>query len=146
MKKSSAKIRVKRSGFVRLQHFDDGKDGMLTIGESKRSVPFSIKRIYYINRLGRKRAVRGKHAHRKLEQIIFCINGSFRLDLDDGEKAQSISMTDPYVGVRLGSMLWHEMTDFSKDCVMLVLADDYYKKGDYVRDYGEFHRLVKKIK
>lgn len=138
------KINVRNSGVIRLQYFDDGKDGMLTIGESRRSVPFLIKRFYYINRLGRRNAVRGKHAHKRLEQIIFCINGSFRLDLDDGKKKQSIKMANPYLGIRLGPLLWHEMTDFSNDCVILVLAADYYKKSDYIRDYDEFMRLIRK--
>ena len=135
------KIKVKNSGVINLQHFDD-KDGVLTIGESNKSVPFNIKRIYYINKLGKSK-VRGKHAHKKLEQIIFCINGSFRLDLDDGKKKQSVKMSDPYLGIRLGPMLWHEMTDFSKDCVILVLANNFYNEKDYIRDYDEFKKRLK---
>lgn len=66
------------------------------------------------------------------------------MTLDDGEKRQTIRMNDPYVGIRLGALLWHEMTNFSPDCVILVLANDFYKESDYIRDYEEFLRLVKK--
>ncbi|MFA6006397.1 MAG: FdtA/QdtA family cupin domain-containing protein [Candidatus Paceibacterota bacterium] len=136
-------IKVKNSGIVFLQHFDDRNDGVLTIGESERSVPFKIQRIYYINNLKKRTAVRGKHAHKKQNQIIFCVNGSFVLNLDDGSKKQSITMNNPYMGIKLDAMLWHEMTDFSPDCVILVLADDYYDANDYIRNYEDFLSLVK---
>jgi WxcM-like, C-terminal len=40
---------LKHCGEVRLQYFDDGKDGFLTIAEENVSIPFSIKRVYYIS-------------------------------------------------------------------------------------------------
>jgi dTDP-4-dehydrorhamnose 3,5-epimerase len=35
-------------------------------------------------------------------------------------------------------MVWHEMSDFSADCVLMVVADAPYDEADYIRDYGEF--------
>jgi hypothetical protein len=45
-------------------------------------------------------------------------------------------------------MIWREMFDFSDDCVLMVLASDYYDESDYIRNYEEFLRLVnnKKLK
>lgn len=138
------KIKVKNSGIIKLQFFNDFPDGNLFIGESSKSIPFEVKRIYYINGLFNKKAIRGKHAHKKLEQIIFCINGSFVLNLDDGKNKQSLKMDNPAFGIRLGAKLWHTMTKFSSDCVILVLADDYYKESDYLRDYDQFLQYIKK--
>ena len=140
------KIKVKNSGIVKLQFFNDFPDGNLVIGESKRSVPFEIKRIYFINNLFNPKAVRGKHAHKKLEQIIFCVNGSFVLTLDDGTNKQRITLNNPYYGIRLGPGLWHTMRNFSKDCVILVLANAHFKKEDYIRDYDEFLKFTKSKK
>jgi len=137
------KIKVKNSGIIKLQHFDDYPDGALIIGESNKNVPFNIKRVYYINNLHNPKAIRGKHAHKKLKQIIFCINGSFVLGLDDGEIKQRIVMNNPSIGIILGGLLWHTMTNFSKDCAILVLADNYYKENDYIRDYSEFLKYIK---
>jgi len=137
------KIKVKNSGIVKLQFFDDFPDGMLVIGEAKRNIPFDIKRVYYITNLSNPKAVRGKHAHKKLEQYIFCLSGSFRLHLDDGETKQNITVDSPYYGIRLGPKVWHAMTKFSRDCVILVLANDYFRENDYIRDYGQFLKLVK---
>lgn len=140
------KIKVKNSGLIKLQLFSDKPDGDLYIAESFKSVPFNIRRIYYINNLSSSKAVRGLHAHKKLEQYIFCVNGSFELHLDDGWARQNIFLNDPSIGVRLGAKLWHEMKNFSKDCVILVLANDYFKKNDYIRNYQEFLKYVKNKK
>lgn len=137
------KIKVENSGIVKLKFVDDFPDGALVIGQARESVPFDIKRIYYITNLSNPRAVRGKHAHKKLEQYIFSLSGSFRLHLDDGRNKQNLTIDSPYYGIRLGPKLWHTMTKFSRDCVILVLADDYYDENDYIRDYDKFLEYVR---
>lgn len=137
-------LKVTKSRIIKLQNFNDFPNGNLVIAESNKNIPFSIKRIYYINDLFNKNNVRGKHAHKKLEQIIFCINGSFTLGLDDGKTKQKILLNDPNYGIYLGSKLWHTMEKFSSNCVILVLANDYYKKNDYLRDYNKFIQYLKK--
>lgn len=138
------KITVKNSGIIKLQSFDDFPDGRLIVAEIGKHIPFEIRRIYVITNVLEGRSSRGKHAHRKLEQYIFCFNGSCIIELDDGTKKQKMVMRDPRYGIRLGPMLWHVMRRFSKDCVLLVVASDYYDKSDYIRDYKEFLKLAKK--
>jgi dTDP-4-dehydrorhamnose 3,5-epimerase-like enzyme len=137
------KIKVNNSGLIKLQSFNDFPDGNLEIGEAEKNVPIKIKRFYIINHLFNDKSVRGKHAHKKLEQYIFCLNGHFVLELDDGKTKQKILMNKSNIGVKLGPLLWHTMKKFSQDCVMLVVANDYYKKSDYLRDYGEFLQYLK---
>ncbi len=138
------KIKVKHSGLVKINFFNDFPDGNLVICEAKKNISFDIKRVYFINNLFNKKAKRGHHAHKKLEQVIFCINGSFVLKLDDGQTKQSILMNNSSWGVRLGPKLWHTMEKFSADCVILVLASDYYQESDYLRDYQKFLEYIKK--
>jgi uncharacterized cupin superfamily protein len=140
------KIKVKNSGIIKLQSFNDFPDGRLVIAEVKKHIPFEIKRIYFITTVFRNRSSRGRHAHRKLEQYIFCLNGNCVLELDDGKKKQKMTLHDPNYGVKLGPMLWHTMKNFSKDCVLLVVANDHYDESDYIRDYAEFLRLARKKK
>jgi hypothetical protein len=137
------KIRVKNSGIVKLKFFEDFPDGNLFIAEARKNIPFKIKRVYFINGFANKKAVRGKHAHKKLNQVIFCLNGSFDLNLDDGKRKQKIRLKDPSVGIILKPMLWHTMSGFSKDCVILVLADEWYKESDYIRDYQKFKKMLR---
>lgn len=139
-------IRVKHSGRVSLQRIVDDRDGTLCIMNSLKEIPFEISRVYFINNLDSQSSIRGKHAHRRLEQVIFCINGSFTLTLDDGTVQQSIEMKHENEGIILGPMLWHTMHDFSSGCVLLVAASDYYDESDYIRNYDEFLSLVRKGK
>jgi hypothetical protein len=137
-----APLLVKNSGYIDLKLIRDNRDGNLIILEALRDIPFEIKRLYYITNLENSVSVRGQHAHRKLEQVIICIQGSFTLGLDDGEKQQKILMNKVNTGIRLGKMLWHTMEDFSNGCVLLVVASDYYREEDYIRDYSEFLKLA----
>lgn len=136
-------IKIKNSGYIVLNKINDSRDGSLMIAESHKDIPFDIKRVYYINNLQNCISIRGKHAHKKLNQVIFCINGSFVLHLDDGEVKQDIIMNKDNIGVILGPMLWHEMFDFSSGCVLLIFASDYYNEDDYIRNYETFINMVK---
>ncbi|WP_317677430.1 sugar 3,4-ketoisomerase [Leptospira kirschneri] len=137
-------IVVKNSGYINLKKVRDDRDGNLIILEGIKDVPFEIKRVYYINNLENSVSVRGQHAHKEIEQAIFCVSGSFTLKLDDGKTKQEILMNRDNVGVLLGRMLWHAMGNFSSGCILLVVASDYYREDDYIRNYSDFIRLVEK--
>jgi hypothetical protein len=123
-----------------LQHINDGVDGSLTVADQN-TIPFPIARVYYITRLSN-RAVRGKHAHKTLEQAIFCILGSFELELDDGTTKTRILLDAPQKGAYIAPRMWHVMRDFSSDCVILVLASAAYDEADYLRNYDEFQAFI----
>jgi hypothetical protein len=135
-------MKVKNCHIINLPVFNDGNDGKLAFAEGSRTIPFEIKRVYYIYDLGKTTAIRGKHAHKELEQVIFCIKGSYTLGLDDGSTREELFIDKPEQGVFLGKELWHTMSGFSADCVLLVLASDYHYESDYIRDYAQFIKYV----
>jgi dTDP-4-dehydrorhamnose 3,5-epimerase-like enzyme len=105
-------------------------------------VPFDIARVYYV--FGTKPGVdRGFHAHRNLRQLAICVSGSCVMILDDGSERVSIRLDSPEIGLEIGPMIWREMTDFSQDAVLLVLASSHYDPSDYLKDYAEFVALAK---
>lgn len=111
--------------------------GSLVALEGAKTVPFEIKRVYYI--FGTQPGVaRGFHAHRKLQQVAVCVTGKCRMVLDDGEKREEAWLDSPNKGLVIGDMVWREMHDFSSDCVLLVLASEHYDEGDYIRLYSNF--------
>lgn len=117
------------------------EQGQLVALEEFKNVPFDIKRVYYIVKTVGD-VTRGKHAHRKLEQILVCVNGSFKLKLDDGKEQTVIEMNKYNEGVHVSSCIWREMYDFEPGTVLLVLASEYYDPSDYIRDYDEFIAYV----
>ena len=137
------KLKISLAEIIDLQQFKDARDGTLFIGEVQRQIPFEIKRFYVISRFFPGKSIRGYHAHKKCNQIIFCINGSFRLNLDDGNRKQSMRLNAPSKGVWMKPMLWHTMQEFSSDCVLLVVASMKFKERDYIRNYQEFLTLLK---
>ncbi|MCX6583324.1 MAG: FdtA/QdtA family cupin domain-containing protein [Candidatus Aminicenantes bacterium] len=135
-------IIVKNSKLITLPRIDDGIDGSISAAENFNHIPFAVKRVYYIYNLINQKAIRGKHAHKKLEQALFCINGACEIGLDDGTLHQEITLDTPNTGIYLGVELWHTMKNFSNNCILLVLASDVYKKDDYIRDYDEFKKYI----
>lgn len=141
-----SELTVQNSHYIVLPQIRDSIDGCISVVESEKNIPFKIKRVYYIYHLANRFAVRGKHAHKELEQVLFCVNGSFTLSLDDGINKQTIRIDKPNLGVYIGTNLWHTMTLFSDDCVLLVFASDYYKESDYIRNYNVFLRNIENYK
>ena len=121
------------------QHGDDR--GMLVALEEYKDIPFEIKRVYYMYDT-KKDVHRGFHAHKSLEQILICIHGSCKVLLDNGTEKKIVSLEKPYEGLYISNNMWREMYDFSEDAVLMVLASEYYKEEDYIRDYNEFLRMV----
>jgi dTDP-4-dehydrorhamnose 3,5-epimerase-like enzyme len=119
------------------------KRGSLISLEQNKNIPFDIKRIYYIFDT-QQEVSRGFHAHRNLQQVAICVKGSCRFTLDDGQTRESILMDSPSVGLYIDNHKWREMDDFSEDCVLIVLASDYYEEADYIRDYDKFLKEVVK--
>jgi hypothetical protein len=66
--------------------------------------------------------------------------------MDDGKDKQEVIMATPDKGLLIDAMQWHEMYDFSEDCVLMVLADQLYDESDYIRDYGLFKAEVENVK
>lgn len=115
--------------------------GSLVALEAKRNVPFDIKRVYYI--FGTQKGIaRGFHAHKNLKQVAVCIAGKCRMVMDDGRKKESIWLDSPTQGILITTE-WHEMHDFSQDCVLLVLASEHYDESDYIRDYEDFIKIAR---
>ena len=111
--------------------------GSLCVIEGGRDTPFPIARVYYI--FGTEAGVaRGFHAHRTLRQVAVCVRGSCSMMLDDGHVQRTIAMDRPDLTVEIGPMIWHEMSDFSDDAVLMVLADQPYEETDYIRDRARF--------
>ena len=106
-----------------------------------KAVPFEIKRVYYIYHTDMG-VSRGYHAHKKLKQVAICVAGKCRMLLDNGTNREEVWLDSATRGLLINDMTWREIHDFSKDCVLLVLASEHYDEMDYIRNYDDFLRLV----
>lgn len=118
------------------KHHSDRK-GNLTVVENGITLPFDVKRVYYIYDVPGGES-RGAHAHKALEQLIVAASGSFTVTLDDGTNKKSFYLNHPYQGLYVKPGMWRDLDDFSSGAVAMVLASEIYQKEDYIRDYQEF--------
>ena len=131
------KYNVFDCSMVELDKHHSDRKGNLTVVENDITLPFNIKRVYYLYDVpgGENR---GSHAHKELEQLIIAASGSFTVTLDDGKCKRSFFLNRPYQGLYLKRGIWRDLCDFSSGAVCLVLASEVYQEEDYIRDYDNF--------
>jgi dTDP-4-dehydrorhamnose 3,5-epimerase-like enzyme len=113
--------------------------GYITVGQNS-ALPFTIQRVYWTY-FTPDSVIRGQHAHRDLEQLIFAVSGRIEFTLEglDG-KIESFVLDSPNVGLYVPRHYWRTIK-FSHNAVLLCLASLEYKEGEYIRDYEEFKAL-----
>ena len=126
---------------IDLPKIDDAR-GALTFIEGERHVPFKINRVYYLYDVSGG-ATRAGHAHKKLQQVLIAVSGSFDVWLDDGiEEKKRYHLNRSYTGLYIFPMTWRLIDNFSSGAVCLSVVSDYYDESDYYRDYDEFLHAI----
>lgn len=127
---------------IDLPKFTDPR-GNLSFIEGNVHIPFDIKRIYWIYDVpsGQKR---GGHAYRKLHEFIVALSGSFDVVLDDGKNKNIYSLNRSHYGLYVPNLIWRSLENFSTNSLCMILASEYYDESDYIRDYDEFLKLIRK--
>lgn len=103
----------------------------------KDSIPFSIKRVYYLYDVPSD-AYRGGHAHKEQQEFLIALSGSFEVVLNDGNSKQKVMLNKPDKGLLIPTGIWRELENFSSGAVCLVLASDEFDEADYIRNYDDF--------
>lgn len=113
------------------------RKGNITVIESLITIPFNIKRVYYLYDIPGGES-RGAHAHKELYQLVFAASGSFDIILDDGKSKRTFTLNRPNIGLLIVPGIWRELINFSSGSVCLVLASENYNENDYIRNYKKF--------
>ncbi len=116
--------------------------GNITALENNLTVPFEVKRVYYLYDIPGGED-RGGHAHKNLQQFIIAVSGAFDVLLDDASNKKIIHLDRPYIGLHIVPGIWRELLNFSSGSVCLVLASHKYDEKDYLRNYSEFYSFKK---
>jgi len=122
--------------WIELPNLGDER-GQLSVAEVGTHAPFDIKRVYWIYKTS-PGVTRGLHAHKALRQLAIAVSGSCKMLLDDGKSRTSYTLDSPSRALFIGPGMWREMSEFSEDCVLMVLASETYDEDDYIRDYEQF--------
>lgn len=116
-------------------------EGYITVAEGQRNVPFAVKRVYWTYYTPQN-VIRGFHAHKALEQLIFAVSGTIEFLVEDRHGVKETFILDqPHLGLYLPPFTWREIR-FSHSAVLLCLASEYYTEDDYIRDYDLFRTII----
>ncbi len=116
--------------------------GYITVAEEQKNVPFEIKRVYWTYYTPQD-IIRGGHAHKELQQIIFAVSGTIEFNTLDMEGNNETFILDtPSKGLYIPKLIWRDIK-FSHSAVLLCLASELYDEKDYFRDFDEFKNYKK---
>lgn len=127
---------------IKTFNINTDKYGKLIPLEGNDTIPFDIKRVYYIYEV-EEDVRRGFHSHKELEQVLICVHGSVKILVKTPKEEETITLDDPKKGLYIGPDVWREMYDFKDGAVLLVLASDHYDKKDYIRKYKNYEKYYK---
>lgn len=117
--------------------------GQLIVVEGAKSIPFEIKRLFYIYGCD-EGAVRGQHANINSSFVFAVVKGSCNVKVIENDGSEAVfELDDPAKLLYVPKMSWKEMSGFSKDCVLLVIADTHYDPDEYIRSLDDFMGKIK---
>lgn len=115
--------------------------GSLTVAEMGKSIPFEVKRVYWIYDVPEGKS-RGSHANRITYQYLVAVKGYVRICLEDKEGRRYYNLDSPDKGLLIPPCTWNELLEFSSDAVLLVLSSEPYKPEMYINSHEEFLSII----
>jgi len=100
---------------------------------------FAPRRLFWLHHIAPGQW-RGRHGHRESHLVTLVMNGACKVHLDDGRTRETVVLDDPGKALHIGPYVWHELTDFAPQTVILVIASTLYNEAEYLRDYEAFKR------
>ena len=117
------------SRLINLETFTDSR-GNLTVIE--KVIPFEIKRVFYI--YGVDDSERGYHRHKKTRQAAIAIKGECCIVIQSAKDKpkENFFLDSPSKCLMIEPEDYHWMNNFSRDCILMVFASEYYSSDDYI--------------
>lgn len=118
-----------------------GKGGRLSVlGQT--SLPFPVKRLFWISEVPNPWERRGDHAHLTNHQVLVPVCGRFHAYIKGGWGRAEMWLERGGLALHVPTFNWLTLSQFTADAVCLVLCSEQYKAESYIRDYHEFKKLV----
>tara|TARA_B100001248_G_scaffold201197_1_gene155426 strand:+ start:8248 stop:8646 length:399 start_codon:yes stop_codon:yes gene_type:complete len=119
------------------------KSGTLIPFSLKKNFPMKVKRIFIIN--GKKGFVRGDHAHKKCSQFLFPISGKIQVDcISINSKKKLVLDFKKKEGYLLKPKTWCKIKFLTSNAILMVACDMEYKFSDYIENYSDFLKTIKR--
>ncbi len=114
--------------------------GKLVVFDAETIENFNISRIFHV--FSDRENVRGKHAHKQCNQVLFCNSGKILVKTFDGKKNEEYLLDRPNLGLLVSAGIWSEQLYLTDGAMLSVICDRPYEPEDYIRDFSEFLNFV----
>ena len=116
--------------------------GNLSIIDKVNSIPFELKRIFYVYDIPLN-THRGGHAHKSLNQFIWVMNGLLEIKTFSKEGRNNKFFLDcPNKGLFIPKLTWSYQITRRDNTIYCVAASDYYDENEYIRVWEDFIKEV----
>jgi len=119
----------------------DNRGNLIAVEEIK-TIPFTIKRIFYLNNVSDDR---GGHAHIDTDQVIIAVNGNFKVRLSNYKKSKIFTFKNSEKGLYVPKLIFTELFDFTSQAVCLVLANTNYDIKKSLRNKEDYLKYIRNI-
>ena len=114
-------------------------DGLLGVTEFA-GLPFVPQRFFWLSAIEGD-AIRADHAHRTCHQLLVCLAGSLTATITTVANEVVAHTMSVGTTIHLAPLNWLELSAFSTDAVLGVLASEPYDQREYITDRSEFFGL-----
>ena len=114
-------------------------DGLLGVMEFA-GLPFVPKRFFWLSAVDGS-AIRADHAHRTCHQMLVCLAGSLTATITNTRNEVAVYSMSSGTTIYLEPLHWLELSSFSTDAVLGVLASEPYDEDEYITKRSEFFGL-----
>ena len=109
------------------------RGNLIPISFSK-NLGFKVKRVFLIS--GKKKLIRGNHAHKKCIQSFVQLIGSSRIEIQNKKQKKIFALDSKKKwGLTVFVRNWVKIEFKSKENLVLVLCSHDYDKKDYINDF-----------
>lgn len=97
----------------------------------------NFRRIFVTSNLNLNET-RGGHAHKKQRQLLFVVQGRFRITLESETFIGEVELGPLDDGILVEPMTWSTQTPLVESSVLIVFCSDQYDESDYIRNHNDF--------
>ena len=126
---------------IQLKKIGSEELGYLSVIDDIDDIDFPIKRVYYTYGV-EEDGLRGNHAHKKLQQVIWCPFGCIEITVDNGNSKTVYLLDTPDKALVIPGKLWLTLQWKQAASILCAAVSDYFDEEDYIRDYSQYIKYV----
>ena len=127
---------------IKIKSFSKSTGKLIPITFNKK-FPIKVKRIFFL--FGKKNKTRGQHAHKKCSQLFIPIQGKMILKILTPQSKKTIQLnTSSKNAVLVPPKYWCDVKFINKNSILMVACDKYYQINDYLKNFTEYKKYLKK--